>query len=205
MALASSDSSSSTTLPAIHTVTPHKKTPIGAIVGGVIGGLAVIAIALIAACLLFKRKRPTTSRDPQAAQVQQVYAKHDSGMPTSPSVGAASPPPVYSNAPGGYYTPTDPSKGQTYHPQYAGAQQPMGPPPGVAQQPMGPPPGVAQPPMGPPPGMQYANVAPPMGAPPGHQPSSPETGYAAPAELPGNTHMGANPHGQQSEAYELGQ
>lgn len=68
-----------------------KSTPIGAIVGGVVGGLAVIAIALVAIFIAMRRKRqPPVNQSaeheyhaPNEGQTDKHYSAYTSG-PTSP-------------------------------------------------------------------------------------------------------------------------
>ncbi|KAB5545581.1 hypothetical protein GE09DRAFT_212947 [Coniochaeta sp. 2T2.1] len=79
---------------------PAKKSNTGAIVGGVVGGVAAIAIIGLAAFFLLRRKKKPSAATPAAA------AAGPGTDPTSPT-GPASPPPQ-----GGYYDPNQPQMAQ---------------------------------------------------------------------------------------------
>jgi hypothetical protein len=74
--------------------TPSHKTPAGAIAGGVIGGLALIALITAGIFLWLRHKRRQVSPGTELPQ-PIVYAKPD---PPTSSV-SSSPPPVYPSSP----------------------------------------------------------------------------------------------------------
>ena len=74
--------------------TPSHKTPAGAIAGGVIGGLALIALITAVIFLWLRHKRRQVSPGTELPQ-PIVYAKPD---PPTSSV-SSSPPPVYPSSP----------------------------------------------------------------------------------------------------------
>ncbi|KAF9734641.1 hypothetical protein PMIN06_009988 [Paraphaeosphaeria minitans] len=82
----SSPLETSGTLPEI--AKPRNSTPIGAIVGGVVGGLAVVGALVVAAILLIRRRRATTPAQPSYTAVPPPQeSKPYVGMAVAPPPG----------------------------------------------------------------------------------------------------------------------
>jgi hypothetical protein len=125
-------SPSPTTLPT--PTPPAKSTPIGAIVGGVVGGLAVIALVAIAVVLFIRRRSPEGQQPaPQVAAQEfmqtiqsppmQYDAKHMSYM-SSPVSESHSPPPTFPiPQPQTYAAPPSELPANIYHPPPVNTQQ----------------------------------------------------------------------------------
>jgi len=99
---ATSSTSTTSTATATHSVVLSKKVNIGAIVGGVVGGLAIIAvIGLIAFIIIRKRKQSSPSLITPSTSTYVPYA--------SPQMGSA-----HSPVPAKIYDPNDPSTYPSY-------------------------------------------------------------------------------------------